>query len=291
MIGNLQNIDKNKKEKLINFTEIVKKNREKEKKEKDIQKKRFSIKIKDLEKDITKEKMNKNNLTDRKNYHRGKRSISMNSDNSNKDNTPYINTYSIIYKNKKELYPISKKTSFRSTNNKNQSNINSNENSNSKIKKSNNGIIKSKNELKINIKPDKIYKTPIRINDFRDLNSIFQNRKYIFSKELPFKTESNNISFIKNENKNKNLNNFKKKRSLTLTLKNNINIDKDNLSKKYKNKLKQMENIQKVILTDNSSNKTSKADEISSSYINQKNNLLFSILGEDTTIKILQRKK
>ena len=52
-----------------------------------------------------------------------------------------------------------------------------------------------------------------------------------------------------------------------------------------------MENIQKVILTDNSSNKTSKADEISSSYINQKNNLLFSILGEDTTIKILQRKK
>ena len=289
MIGNLQNIDKNKKEKLINFTEIVKKNREKEKKEKDIQKKRFSIKIKDLEKDITKEKMNKNNLTDRKNYHRGKRSISMNSDNSNKDNTPYINTYSIIYKNKKELYPISKKTSFRSTNNKNQSNINSNENSNSKIKKSNNGIIKSKNELKINIKPDKIYKTPIRINDFRDLNSIFQNRKYIFSKELPFKTESNNISFIKNENKNKNLNNFKKKRSLTL--KNNINIDKDNLSKKYKNKLKQMENIQKVILTDNSSNKTSKADEISSSYINQKNNLLFSILGEDTTIKILQRKK
>jgi len=289
MIGNLQNIDKNKKEKLINFTEIVKKNREKEKKEKDIQKKRFSIKIKDLEKDITKEKMNKNNLTERKNYHRGKRSISMNSDNSNKDNTPYINTYSIIYKNKKELYPISKKTSFRSTNNKNQSNINSNENSNSKIKKSNNGIIKSKNELKINIKPDKIYKTPIRINDFRDLNSIFQNRKYIFSKELPFKTESNNISFIKNENKNKNLNNFKKKRSLTL--KNNINIDKDNLSKKYKNKLKQMENIQKVILTDNSSNKTSKADEISSSYINQKNNLLFSILGEDTTIKILQRKK
>ena len=289
MIGNLQNIDKNKKEKLINFTEIVKKNREKEKKEKDIQKKRFSIKIKDLEKDITKEKMNKNNLTERKNYHRGKRSISMNSDNSNKDNTPYINTYSIIYKNKKELYPISKKTSFRSTNNKNQSNINSNENSNSKIKKSNNGIIKSKNELKININPDKIYKTPIRINDFRDLNSIFQNRKYIFSKELPFKTESNNISFIKNENKNKNLNNFKKKRSLTL--KNNINIDKDNLSKKYKNKLKQMENIQKVILTDNSSNKTSKADEISSSYINQKNNLLFSILGEDTTIKILQRKK
>ena len=289
MIGNLQNIDKNKKEKLINFTEIVKKNREKEKKEKDIQKKRFSIKIKDLEKDITKEKMNKNNLTERKNYHRGKRSISMNSDNSIKDNTPYINTYSIIYKNKKELYPISKKTSFRSTNNKNQSNINSNENSNSKIKKSNNGIIKSKNELKINIKPDKIYKTPIRINDFRDLNSIFQNRKYIFSKELPFKTESNNISFIKNENKNKNLNNFKKKRSLTL--KNNINIDKDNLSKKYKNKLKQMENIQKVILTDNSSNKTSKADEISSSYINQKNNLLFSILGEDTTIKILQRKK
>jgi len=289
MIGNLQNIDKNKKEKLINFTEIVKKNREKEKKEKDIQKKRFSIKIKDLEKDITKEKMNKNNLTERKNYHRGKRSISMNSDNSNKDNTPYINTYSIIYKNKKELYPISKKTSFRSTNNKNQSNINSNENSNSKIKKSNNGIIKSKNELKINIKPDKIYKTPIRINDFRDLNSIFQNRKYIFSKELPFKTESNNISFIKNENKNKNLNNVKKKRSLTL--KNNINIDKDNLSKKYKNKLKQMENIQKVILTDNSSNKTSKADEISSSYINQKNNLLFSILGEDTTIKILQRKK
>ena len=289
MIGNLQNIDKNKKEKLINFTEIVKKNREKEKKEKDIQKKRFSIKIKDLEKDITKEKMNKNNLTERKNYHRGKRSISMNSDNSNKDNTPYINTYSIIYKNKKELYPISKKTSFRSTNNKNQSNINSNENSNSKIKKSNNGIIKSKNELKINIKPDKIYKTPIRINDFRDLNSIFQNRKYIFSKELPFKTESNNISFIKNDNKNKNLNNFKKKRSLTL--KNNINIDKDNLSKKYKNKLKQMENIQKVILTDNSSNKTSKADEISSSYINQKNNLLFSILGEDTTIKILQRKK
>ena len=289
MIGNLQNIDKNKKEKLINFTEIVKKNREKEKKEKDIQKKRFSIKIKDLEKDITKEKMNKNNLTERKNYHRGKRSISMNSDNSNKDNTPYINTYSIIYKNKKELYPISKKTSFRSTNNKNQSNINSNENSNSKIKKSNNGIMKSKNELKINIKPDKIYKTPIRINDFRDLNSIFQNRKYIFSKELPFKTESNNISFIKNENKNKNLNNVKKKRSLTL--KNNINIDKDNLSKKYKNKLKQMENIQKVILTDNSSNKTSKADEISSSYINQKNNLLFSILGEDTTIKILQRKK
>ena len=289
MIGNLQNIDKNKKEKLINFTEIVKKNREKEKKEKDIQKKRFSIKIKDLEKDITKEKMNKNNLTERKNYHRGKRSISMNSDNSNKDNTPYINTYSIIYKNKKEMYPISKKTSFRSTNNKNQSNINSNENSNSKIKKSNNGIIKSKNELKININPDKIYKTPIRINDFRDLNSIFQNRKYIFSKELPFKTESNNISFIKNENKNKNLNNFKKKRSLTL--KNNINIDKDNLSKKYKNKLKQMENIQKVILTDNSSNKTSKADEISSSYINQKNNLLFSILGEDTTIKILQRKK
>ena len=289
MIGNLQNIDKNKKEKLINFTEIVKKNREKEKKEKDIQKKRFSIKIKDLEKDITKEKMNKNNLTERKNYHRGKRSISMNSDNSNKDNTPYINTYSIIYKNKKELYPISKKTSFRSTNNKNQSNINSNENSNSKIKKSNNGIIKSKNELKINIKPDKIYKTPIRINDFRDLNSIFQNRKYIFSKELPFKTESNNISFIKNENKNKNLNTFKKKRSITL--KNNINIDKDNLSKKYKNKLKQMENIQKVILTDNSSNKTSKADEISSSYINQKNNLLFSILGEDTTIKILQRKK
>ena len=289
MIGNLQNIDKNKKEKLINFTEIVKKNREKEKKEKDIQKEKFTIKIKDLEKDITKEKMNKNNLTERKNYHRGKRSISMNSDNSNKDNTPYINTYSIIYKNKKELYPISKKTSFRSTNNKNQSNINSNENSNSKIKKSNNGMIKSKNELKININPDKIYKTPIRINDFRDLNSIFQNRKYIFSKELPFKTESNNISFIKNENKNKNLNNVKKKRSLTL--KNNINIDKDNLSKKYKNKLKQMENIQKVILTDNSSNKTSKADEISSSYINQKNNLLFSILGEDTTIKILQRKK
>ena len=64
--------------------------------------------------------MNKNNLTERKNYHRGKRSISMNSDNSNKDNTPYINTYSIIYKNKKELYPISKKTYFRSTNNKNK---------------------------------------------------------------------------------------------------------------------------------------------------------------------------
>ena len=290
MIGNLQNIDKNKKEKLINFTEIVKKNREKEKKEKDIQKKRFSIKIKDLEKDITKEKMNKNNLTERKNYHRGKRSISMNSDNSNKYNTPYINTYSIIYKNKKELYPISKKTSFRSTNNKNQSNINSNENSNSKIKKSNNGIIKSKNELKINIKPDKIYKTPIRINDFRDLHSIFQNRKYIFSKELPFKTESNNISFIKNENKNKNINHYNNKKR-SLILKNNINIEKDNISKIYKNKLKQKENNQKITISENSLNKASKAEEISSSIINQKNNLLFSILGEDTTIKILQRKK
>ena len=43
MIGNLQNIDKNKKEKLINFSEIVKKNREKEKKEKDIQKEKFTI--------------------------------------------------------------------------------------------------------------------------------------------------------------------------------------------------------------------------------------------------------
>ena len=46
MIGNLQNIDKNKKEKLINFTEIVKKNREKEKKEKDIQKKDFQLRLK-----------------------------------------------------------------------------------------------------------------------------------------------------------------------------------------------------------------------------------------------------
>ena len=289
MIGNLQNIDKNKKEKLINFSEIVKKNREKEKKEKDIQKEKFSIKIKDLEKDITKEKINKTNLTERKNYHKGKRSFSINSDKSKKDNNLYTKTYLMMNKNKKDYYPISKKTSFKSTNNKNQSNTFSKDNSISKIKKQNTEINESKNELKINIKPDKIYKTPIRINDFRDLNSIFQNRKYIFSKELPFKTESNNISFIKNENKNKNLNNFKKKRSLTL--KNNINIDKDNLSKKYKNKLKQMENIQKVILTDNSSNKTSKADEISSSYINQKNNLLFSILGEDTTIKILQRKK
>ena len=35
MIGNLQNIDKNKKEKLINFSEILKKNREKEKKERE----------------------------------------------------------------------------------------------------------------------------------------------------------------------------------------------------------------------------------------------------------------
>ena len=233
MIGNLQNIDKNKKEKLINFSEIVKKNREKEKKEKDIQKKRFSIKIKDLEKDITKEKMNKNNLTERKNYHRGKRSISMNSDNSNKDNTPYINTYSIIYKNKKELYPISKKTSFKSTNNKNQSNTFSKDNSISKIKKQNKEINENKNELKINIKPDKIYKTPIRINDFRDLHSIFQNRKYIFSKELPFKTESNNISFIKNENKNKNINHYNNKKR-SLTLKNNINIEKDNISKNIK---------------------------------------------------------
>ena len=196
MIGNLQNIDKKKKEKLINFSEIVKKNREKEKKEKDIQKEKFTIKIKDLEKDITKEKINKTNLTERKNNNKGKRSFSINSDNSKKDNNLYTKTYSMMNKNKKDYYPISKKTSFKSTNNKNQSNTFSKDNSISKIKKQNTEINESKNELKINIKPDKIYKTPIRINDFRDLHSIFQNRKYIFSKELPFKTESNKIILI-----------------------------------------------------------------------------------------------
>ena len=289
MIGNLQNIDKNKKEKLINFSEIVKKNREKEKKEKDIQKEKFTIKIKDLEKDITKEKINKTNLTERKNYHKGKRSFSINSDKSKKDNNLYTKTYSMMNKNKKDYYPISKKTSFKSTNNKNQSNTYSKDNSVSKIKQQNKEINENKNELK-NIKPDKIYKSPIRINDFRDLHSIFQNRKYIFSKELPFKTESNNISFIKNENKNKNINHYNNKKR-SLTLKNNINIEKDNISKIYKNKLKQKENNQKITISENSLNKASKAEEISSSIINQKNNLLFSILGEDTTIKILQRKK
>ena len=46
MIGNLQNIDKNKKEKLINFTEIVKKIEKKKKKKKIYKKKNFQLRLK-----------------------------------------------------------------------------------------------------------------------------------------------------------------------------------------------------------------------------------------------------
>ena len=45
MKGNVKNGDRNKKEKMENFAEFVRKNREKQKKENEKEKEKFSIKI------------------------------------------------------------------------------------------------------------------------------------------------------------------------------------------------------------------------------------------------------
>ena len=150
---------------------------------------------------------------------------------------------------------------------------------------------KKNNNDKSIITQEKIFKNPIRINDFRDISSIFKNRQYTFSKDNIFQTESNNISLIKSRNssrKNK-YKNKKEKKRLTLNTSENIN-SKISPSNQYKNKLKTKEKTQKEILEKQNIKSISKAEEISNSYINQKNNLLYSILGEDT-LKILKRKK
>lgn len=285
-------LDKKKKEKIENFAEFIKKNREKEKKEKEKQKNKFSIKISDFEKDITRERINKINSSEKKNnYPRIKRSFSTNTQKNKKENNTISNSYSLVYKNKKE-YPISKKNSFTNLNNRNQSKSLSKQNSASKIKKLNIELEENKNNNKILIQPEKIYKNPIRIKDFRDISSIFKNREYNFSKDYNFKTESNNISYIKKPlNSSRNNTNKKEKRNLTsIPNENNINNNKKNTTLDYKIKLKTKENNQKEISQKSLNKPISKAEEISKSYINQKNNLLYSILGEDT-IKILQRKK
>ena len=54
------------------------------------------------------------------------------------------------------------------------------------------------NNDKLIIIQEKIFKNPIRINDFRDISSIFKNCQYAFSRD---KIESNNESLIKSINK------------------------------------------------------------------------------------------
>ena len=58
------------------------------------------------EKDIIREKANNINLTEKKkNNTITKRSFSTNSEKRKKENNPFVNSYSLLYKNKKE-YPI-----------------------------------------------------------------------------------------------------------------------------------------------------------------------------------------
>lgn len=57
---------------------------------------------------------------------------------------------------------------------------------------------KKNNNDKSIITQEKIFKNPIRINDFRDISSIFKNSQYAFSRD---KIESNNESLIKSINK------------------------------------------------------------------------------------------
>ena len=54
------------------------------------------------------------------------------------------------------------------------------------------------NNDKLIIIQEKIFKNLIRINDFRDISSIFKNSQYAFSRD---KIESNNESLIKSINK------------------------------------------------------------------------------------------
>lgn len=292
MKANVKNENKKKKEKMENFAEFVRKNREKEKKENEKEKEKFSIKIIDFEKEIIREKVNNINLSEKKNnYPKTKRSFSTNSENRKKENNPYLNNYSLLYKNKNES-PISKKSSFKSLNIRNQSTSLSKQNSISKIKKVNIENERNNNNNKeLIITQEKIFKNPIRINDFRDISSIFKNREYTFSKDKTFKTESNNISFIKsiNSSRNNKYNNKKEKKNLTSNTNENNNIKISN-SKQYKTKLKTKEKTNKEKLEKQNPKLISKAEEISNLYINQKNNLLYSILGEDT-LKILERKK
>ena len=103
MKGNVKNGDRKKKEKMENFAEFVRKNREKQKKENEKEKQKFSIKIIDFEKDIIREKANNINLTEKKKNHTiTKRSFSTNSEKRKKENNPFVNSYSLLYKNKKE---------------------------------------------------------------------------------------------------------------------------------------------------------------------------------------------
>ena len=60
---------------------------------------------------------------------------------------------------------------------------------------------KNNNNDKLIITQEKIFKNLIRINDFRDVSSIFKNSQYAFSRD---KIESNNESLIKSINSSRN---------------------------------------------------------------------------------------
>ena len=99
----MKNGDRKKKEKMENLEEFVWKNREKQKKENEEEKEKFSIKIWKIY--YKRKSKYYKFIREKKNYAIIKHSVSTNSEKRKKENNPFVNSYSLLYKNKKE-YPI-----------------------------------------------------------------------------------------------------------------------------------------------------------------------------------------